>query len=45
MPEVNLQALTNNDLIKVLSHKNPILGYFMTDKTCGRFNNQAEIGE
>lgn len=33
MSEVKLQALSNNDLIKVLSHKNPVLGYFMPDKT------------
>ena len=31
--KANLSAISNNDLIKTLSHTNPVLGYFMPEKT------------
>lgn len=33
MATVQLSNVTNNDLIKTLSHTNPVLGYFMPEKT------------
>lgn len=31
--KANLSAISNNDLIKTLAHTNPVLGYFMPEKT------------